>query len=256
MKIVLLGAGNVANHMGAAFKKAHHEVVQVYNRSETSARTLAKKLRCGFATDLKKISPEADVYVVAVSDHAIAETAKATLPQTKIVVHTSGSVSAGALKKFKNHGVLYPVQTFSKDREINFKEVPLLIEASNMETLNSIIALASGISRYTFQMNSADRKWVHLSAVMANNFTNHLFLLAEKILKKQNIPLSILGPLMKETVTKALVLGPQKAQTGPAKRGDTKVLDAHLQLLKKDPAAKKIYKLLSENITRESGMKL
>ncbi len=257
MKIVLIGAGNVATHLGAALKKAKHEIIQVYSRSESSAKELSNTLKCKYTIDSSAIIVSADLYIVSISDYAIKKFLKTFSVKNKIIAHTSGSVALNIFgKKFADTGVIYPLQTFSKERSIQFDEVPLLIEASNSKTLSAISAVASSVSPFVFEMNSSDRKTVHLSAVIANNFSNHLFVLAEKILMKKNIPFPLLGPLLHETVIKAIKLTPQDAQTGPAKRGDTKIIEEHLKMLKADPALQKIYKLMSENIKQESGMKL
>ncbi|CAN5578526.1 DUF2520 domain-containing protein [soil metagenome] len=257
MKIVLIGAGNVATHFGLALKKAKHEIVQVFSRSESSSRELARKLKSKYTTDVNNISLSADLYIISISDHAIKGMLKSLSIKNKIIIHTSGSVGINIFgKRFVNHGVIYPLQTFSKERHINFKEVPLLIESNNAKVLAALNAFAYSVSPFVFEMTSADRKTVHLAAVIANNFSNHLFVLAENVLKKKNIPFPLLGPLLHETVIKAIKLTPHDAQTGPAKRGDTKTLEEHLKMLKQDSSLQKIYKLLSESIRRESGMKL
>jgi len=257
MKIVLIGAGNVATHLGMALKKAKHDIIQVYSRSATSAKTLSRILKCQPCADIKSILPSADLYIIAISDHAIKGFTRSFGIKNKVIVHTSGSVAMNVFgKKFSSHGVIYPLQTFSKERKIIFNEVPLLIEGNNAKSISAITSVAESISGFVFPMSSADRKIVHLAAVIANNFTNHLFVLAERILKKKNLPFPLLGPLIHETVIKAIKLTPGDAQTGPAKRGDSEIIEAHLKMLKGDPALEKIYKLLSENIARESGMKL
>lgn len=257
MKIVLIGAGNVATHFGMALKKAKHEILQVYSRSESSSKELSKRLRSKYTTDVKSILTSADLYIISISDHAIKDFLKSFTTKNKIIVHTSGSVAIKIFgKKFKRHGVIYPLQTFSKERNIRFNEVPLLIEASNAATFSSIATLAGTVSPFVFEMSSSERKLVHLAAVFANNFSNHLFVQAEKILMKKNIPFPLLGPLMHETVIKAIKISPRAAQTGPAKRGDSKIIEEHLAMLEKEPALQKIYKLLSESIEQESGLSL
>ncbi|MCX6275922.1 MAG: DUF2520 domain-containing protein [Bacteroidetes bacterium] len=257
MKIVLIGAGNVATHLGVALKKAKHEILQVYSRSESSSRELSQKLRCKYTTDVKSIFAAADLYIISISDHAIKEFLKYLSLKNKIIVHTSGSVPMKIFgKKFTNHGVIYPLQSFSKERNIRFNEVPLLVEGNNAATFSAIASLARSVSPFVFEMSSADRKTVHLAAVIANNFSNHLFVQAEKILMKKNIPFPLLGPLMHETVIKAIKVTPKAAQTGPAKRGDAKIIEEHLAMLKNEPSLQKIYKLLSESIEQESGQRL
>ena len=257
MKIVLIGAGNVATHLGIALRKSKQEIVQVYSRSESSARQLAGALKCPFTADVNNIETGADAYIISISDHALKGFLKSFSGTEKLIVHTSGTVPMKVFgKKFRNHGVFYPLQTFSKERKIKFGEVPVLIEGNSRRAIPGIRALADAVTPYVFELSSAERRTVHLSAVIANNFSNHLFLLAEKILKKKNIPFPLLGPLLHETVIKAILLTPRGAQTGPAKRGDTAVIEEHLQMLEKEPQLRRIYKLLSENIERESGVKL
>jgi predicted short-subunit dehydrogenase-like oxidoreductase (DUF2520 family) len=256
MKIILLGAGNVATHLGFALKKAGHEILQVYSRSASSSLELSKKLKSKPVTDVAKISSLADFYIISISDTSLPGFIKSFPVKHKTIVHTSGSVGINVFKKkFKSCGVFYPLQTFSKDRKINLGEVPILIEGNNSETFDGIKKIADTISPYVFQTDSATRKTIHLSAVIANNFTNHLFVLAEKILARKNIPFPLLGPLLHETVIKAILLTPGESQTGPAKRGDTKIIEEHLKMLKKDSSLTKIYKLLSESIEKESGIK-
>ena len=257
MKIVMIGAGNLATHFGIALKKSGHEIIQVFSRSSSSAKELSKILKCSFTIESGKISSEGDCYVISISDQAIKEFLKSFNLRNKTVLHTSGSVPMRVFgKKFKDHGVIYPVQTFSKERRIKFKEVPLLIEASNAKTLERLYSLAASVSAFVFQMSSDERKTVHLAAVIANNFTNHLFIQAEKILMKFYSPFPLLGPLLHETVVKALNLSPRAAQTGPAKRGDATIIAEHLKMLNKDASLLKIYQLLSESIEKESGIKL
>jgi len=257
MKIVLLGAGNVGTHLGHALKKAGHEILQVYSRSASSSKELSKKLRIEAVTNVNQISVKADLYLISISDSSIGTFVKSFPVTNKTVIHTSGSVDIKIFgKKFQKCGVMYPLQTFTKEREINLKEVPLLIEGNNSESRRLIQKVADSISPHVFEVDSATRKAIHLAAVIANNFTNHLFLQAEKILAEKNIPFPILGPLLRETVIKAILLSPAESQTGPAKRGDTKIIDEHLKMLKNNSSMSKIYKLLSESIEKESGMKL
>jgi len=257
MKIVLLGAGNVATHLSHALKKAGHEILQVYSRSASSAKDLSLKLKVMPVTDVSKISTQADLYILSISDSSLPGFIKTFPVKNKTIVHTSGSVGINVFgKKIKYCGVMYPLQTFSKDRQINFAEVPILIEGNNAKSFGIIKPVADSISPHVFETDSGTRKTIHLSAVIANNFTNHLFVQAEKILAKKNIPFPVLGPLLHETVIKAILLSPSESQTGPAKRGDTKIIEEHLKMLKKNTSLSKIYKLMSESIEKESGVKL
>jgi predicted short-subunit dehydrogenase-like oxidoreductase (DUF2520 family) len=258
MKLVLIGAGNVATYLGKAFKKAGHDVLQIYSRSESSTKGLAKKLSCPFTTDIKKINPKAEFYIIAVSDNSIPDVVRSfNLPLNinPIVLHTSGSVSIKVFgKKFKHCGVLYPLYPFTKAKSVSFKKVPLIIESSDEVTKRKLRQVCSTLSKNVIEMSSTQRKSIQLAAVFANNFTNHLLVLAEKYLAEKKISFDILRPLILESAKRIQHNSPSLMQTGPAKRGDTEILDEHIQLLKDNPKLQQIYKLLSESIEKESGI--
>jgi predicted short-subunit dehydrogenase-like oxidoreductase (DUF2520 family) len=264
LKIVLLGSGNVATHLGLALKRANHQVLQVYGRNEASVKKLAKKLSCPFTVNSQQVTSEADVYFIAVSDHSIREIASTLkIQNTKsgtrnpIVIHTSGSVDIDVLKnKFKNYGVLYPVQTFSINRAVDFKTIPVCIEAVDEATRKKITSLAKTITKKIHFINSPQRKQVHLAAVFANNFSNHLFAIAEHLLEKEKIPFDLLRPLILETALKVQHESPLAMQTGPARRGDASTIGAHLKMLNDKKELKKIYKLITESISEMSGIRL
>ncbi len=262
MKIVIIGSGNVATQLGKALKDAGHEILQVYSRSKSSSKTLAKKLSCDSTNDLKNISRQAEVYIIAVSDSAIPEVLRA-IRNTKykikntIVLHTSGSVSIDAFEKnYKNYGVLYPVQTFSAKRNVDFKNIPVCIEANNPSSKKKITALAKSITKKIHYLDSDQRKKVHLAAVFANNFSNHLFTIAEHMLIKENISFDLLRPLILETALKVQHDSPLEMQTGPAKRGDSSVISSQLEMLKNKKEFRDIYKLITESIEKLSGVPL
>jgi predicted short-subunit dehydrogenase-like oxidoreductase (DUF2520 family) len=262
MKIIIIGSGNVATHLGLALKAARHKIVQVYSRSESSAKTLGKKLSAGYTTDVKNISSEAEIYILAVSDHAIKDVLheirnEKSEIRNSIMLHTSGSVSSGVFEKtIKNYGVLYPVQTFSVKHPVNFKNIPVCIEANNALAQKKITALAKTITKKIHYINSDQRKKIHLAAVFANNFSNHLFAIAEHILKRENISFDLVRPLILETAMKVQNGSPLQMQTGPAKRGDAGVIEEHLKMLGNKKALREIYKLISENIEEMSAMRL
>jgi predicted short-subunit dehydrogenase-like oxidoreductase (DUF2520 family) len=261
MKIIIIGSGNVATHLGIALKAANHKILQVYSRSESAAKTLAKKLSSTYTNDIQKIS-EAEVYILAVSDNSIQEVIdeiwnRKSEIRNSIVLHTSGSVPANVFeKKFKNYGVLYPVQTFSVKHPVSFKNIPVCIESSNALTQKKITALAKTITKKIHFINSDQRKKIHLAAVFANNFSNHLFAIAEDILTREKISFELLRPLILETAMKIQRDSPLQMQTGPAKRGDTAVIEDHLKMLGNKRELKTIYKLLSESIEVMSSMRL
>ncbi len=257
MKIVLIGSGNVATHLGKALLGADHKILQVFSRSEASAKALAKKLSCDLTTEIKSISRGADFYIIALRDEAIRVFLKEFMITDKTVVHVSGSVPLNVFgKKFKNTGVLYPVQTFSIKRELSFGNVPVCIEAGNETTKKKIKELARTITDEIHFMNSVQRKKVHLAAVFANNFTNHLFTIASSILSDETISFDLLKPIILETALKVQSGSPFEMQTGPAKRGDVSVIEDHLKMLKNKKQFREIYKLLSESIEKVNGMRL
>lgn len=246
-RIVLIGAGNVATRMGKALKKAGHIIAQVYSRTERSAQALAQELDSSFTTSLNELS-NADLYIVAVKDDALPGIAS-QIKVKGIIVHTCGSIDMQVLKDCsKSFGVLYPLQTFSKSKDVDFSKVPFCIEASSDTARKIIENAARSISGNIHRVNSEQRRVLHLSAVFACNFTNHMFTIAEDILKKENIPFDILLPLIEETVDKVKHNSPREMQTGPARRNDAAVMQKHLEMLKDDDKAQELYRMISESI--------
>lgn len=248
-KIVMIGAGNVATHLGLALYQKKQVIVQVCSKRKTSSEALAKKLNCKATTSLAKIDTTADVYIIATNDDSIASIADELKLQNKIVVHTSGSIEMGVLKHCsENVGVFYPLQTFSKTRTIDFDKVPVCIEANNKATLETLMMLAKKVSKRVVKIDSEQRKLIHLSAIFANNFTNHLLHIAEELLLTHQLPFDLLQPLITETLNKTEHHSPMDVQTGPAKRGDTKTMKTHLSLLAEHKDYQELYKLLSISI--------
>jgi predicted short-subunit dehydrogenase-like oxidoreductase (DUF2520 family) len=248
MEIVIIGAGNVATHLSKALVKTGNNVKQIYSRTEESARKLAAELGTSHITNLKFLDNEADLYVFSVSDNALPELAKEINIADKNAVHTAGSVPLSVFEGAKNYGVFYPLQTFSKSREIDFKEVPLCIEANNKSFNEVLTKLAGQISENVWQIDSIQRKQLHLSAVFACNFVNHMYALSKKLVNDKNIDFEILHPLIKETALKALAMDPKSAQTGPALRNDTESLKKHIELLSSYPEIQELYVMISDSI--------
>ena len=251
MRIVLIGAGNLATNLGKALSHAEHEIVQIYSRTMVSARGLAHEVGGTPITDLKSLCNDADVYVIALKDSVVGD----LLPQIckgreeRLFVHTSGSLSMDIFSGHAyNYGVLYPLQTFSKQREVNFQDIPCLLEGVNKQVVGVLKTLASSISDQIYMLSSEKRKYLHLAAVFACNFTNHCYALAEKVLKKQELPFSLLLPLVDETARKVHSESPQHLQTGPAVRNDTNIIQAHLSLLGEDKALQDLYECMSKSI--------
>lgn len=248
-KIVLIGSGNVATQLGFALKKSKQNIVQVYSRNIKNAFSLAKLLKSDATNNVSKIISDADIYIIAIKDDEIASIAKKIKIENKIIVHTSGSVAIGVLKNMsKNYGVFYPLQTIAKNKKTNFSKIPICIEANNKSTFEILKQLASKISKHIYNIDSEQRKQIHLAAVFACNFTNQMYAIAEQILKQKKIPFTILYPLISETASKIKHNSPVLTQTGPAKRGDKKVMQEHLKLLSNKKDWAKLYSLISKQI--------
>ncbi len=242
--IVLLGTGNVATHLFHAFQKAKDvEIAQVYGRRKKGLKHFQALAR--ITNDTSQIL-DADIYILAISDTSITEVSQSLRSKKGLVVHTSGSVALDAIATARR-GVFYPLQTFTKGKKVDFSEVPLCIEARNPDDFILLKTLGTSISKKVHQISSLQRKKVHLSAVLVNNFTNHLFHLAQEICVENNIPFDLLHPLISETVHKIRHLPPVDAQTGPARRQDAETMQLHLEQFE-NPLHKKIYQLLSESI--------
>jgi len=251
--IVIIGAGNVATNLAFAFQKAGIKNLHIHSRTEQSAKKLAGKLNCSFSFNPKNIPENADLYIISVNDDTIQELANNEILKQKIdnniVVHTAGSIDAKILKSLSsNYGVFYPLQTFSKTKILDFKNIPICLEANSGFNYQKLNKLASEISNDVQNINSEQRKHIHLAAVFANNFANKMFAFAEEILKEKNIDYNILLPLIEETFKKIQTVKPSKAQTGPAIRNDKKVMQMHIDLLKDKPDLQKIYSFVSKNI--------
>lgn len=245
-KIVLIGAGNVAEHLGQAFIDVGIKIIGIYSRTSSKSQKLALKFKCEVFDSIQNL-PFADLYLICINDDQIKQVVK-NIPSNQFTAYTSGTVELTQFISHKNIGVFYPLQTFSKDSNVTLFEVPFLIESNDTEFSQVLFELAYKISRNVLFATSEDRKKIHLAAVMINNFTNHLVYLATEFLEKNNLNSSILNPLLEETINKLKTTSPFDAQTGPARRGDSETIKAHLSLL--DDNAKEIYKILSESITK------
>ncbi|MDR3253300.1 MAG: DUF2520 domain-containing protein [Tannerella sp.] len=247
-KVIFIGAGNVATHLAKAMKDAGYGILQVYSRTTDSAQTLADALRCEVAERIEQVVDSADLYVFALKDDALADVI-AQMPSNKgLWVHTSGSLPLSVFEGFaERYGVIYPLQTFSKDREVAFSEVPLLVEGSSREVDGELMEIAGSLSRSVSRMSSGERQYLHLAAVFACNFVNSMYSLASHILEKQGIDRHLLRPLVDETARKFFDLYPRSAQTGPAVRNDRDVINRHLALIG-DPEIQEIYSLITRII--------
>ena len=251
MRIVVVGAGNVATHLSLAIQKTPNSIIQVYNRSEEKAYNLANRIQTAWTTQIHHITPDADLYIFVVSDDALSDIIPQIPGNNGLWVHTAGSVPMDIFQGYtKRYGVLYPLQTFSKNREIDMQTVPFFVEACLQDDEHILVTFAGMLSRNVQSLNSEKRKYLHLAAIFACNFSNHMYTLAYKLLEEQNISPDVLLPLIDETVAKIHLLSPQNAQSGPAVRNDLQVISRHLELLG-NAAMKDIYQLISKDIYKE-----
>ena len=252
IKVSIIGSGNLAQHLIQAFQSNPSiELVQVVARNPKTVAHLLDSNR--IISDYTQLQ-EADLYIISVSDDAIAEVSAALPFENRLVAHTSGSVSIDSLDPKNHRAVFYPLQSFSKDKIVNFKTIPLCIEAENKKDVPTLKLIANAISDAVYDINSEQRKALHVAAVFVNNFVNHLYLIGNEICDANAIPFSILKPLIQETANKIATLSPEAAQTGPAKRNDISTIAAHQQFLTDDNQAA-IYNLLTQSI-QDNGKKL
>ena len=245
--IILLGSGNVATHLGIALKNSNYTIVQVFSKSIKNAKLLAKKLDTHFTNDLTKLKP-ADLIIVSINDDAILS----VLSKIKdtAIVHTSGSIGLDVFKqKFTNYGVFYPLQTFNKEIDINISEIPFCIEGNSLEFEKQLIKIAKALSNNVVKMNSQQRKQLHIAAVFACNFSNHMYSIADELLANNNIDFKILLPLIRKINANLENYRPKEVQTGPAKRKDTAIIQEHIATIKENEI-KELYHKISDNIIK------
>lgn len=245
ISVVIIGSGNVAQHLIAAFKMTKKiDLIQVFARNKNSVNHLLDSGK--IINDWDDLT-EADLYLIAVSDDAVT-TVSSKLPfKNRLVVHTSGSVSLDALDNKNRKGVFYPLQTFSKNKSIDFSAIPICLESENATDYQLLEKVAKSISRAIFTLNSEQRKAAHVAAVFVNNFTNHLYQIGNEICQEHNLSFEILKPLILETSNKIKDISPKEAQTGPAKRNDSSTIEAHESFLTNE-THKNIYKILTKSI--------
>ncbi len=249
-KIVFIGSGKVATFLSQALKETI-ETIQVYSKTLANARKLGEKLGCSFTNDLKKISTEADLYIIAVKDDALVGVCKKLKLPGKMIVHTSGSTDLNILKKISNkYGVLWPMYSFTGSS--NLKPFPasvsFFVESPDKKTEKVLTGIVKDLKGKPYYMNSGQRGKIHMTAVFVNNFPNHLFTIAETLCKEAGVPFSIFFPLAEETFENIKNQSPSMSQTGPANRNDKRILKKHLALLKPHPIYKDIYKVLTKSI--------
>ena len=246
-RVVIIGSGNVATSMAHGLA-AHCDVAQIYSRTLAHAQALADAIGCGNVTDdLAALLPDADAYIIAVRDDVIADVIAATPDNGALWVHTSGSkpidLFAGHRERY---GVLYPMQSFSRQVVTSLDEVHFFIEACDEQALADVRTLGELLSHHVVVASSDQRRQLHVAAVFSCNFANHLWTLADEVLADAGLPFDAMKPLIRTTVEKLDRLSPAQSQTGPAVRHDRQVIDSHLTML--DGGKREIYRLLTDSI--------
>lgn len=252
IRVSIIGSGNVAQHLIKAFSKTTDiELIQVFVRKSESVAHLISidKITSQF-NELKAV----DLTIIAVTDDAISAVSKQLPFENQLVVHTSGSLAMESLGNKNRKGVFYPLQTFSKSKEVDFKIIPICLEAENEDDFQILETVAKSISNTVYKINSDQRRALHIAAVFVSNFVNHLYQIGNEICIENDLSFDILKPLIQETANKIVTLSPQEAQTGPAKRKDTETINAQLNFLT-DVTQKEIYKMLTKSII-DNGKKL
>jgi predicted short-subunit dehydrogenase-like oxidoreductase (DUF2520 family) len=252
MDIVIIGTGNTATILGRKLKAAGHTIVQVFGRNAKAASELAYELDTESTNYWSVVNRNAHVYLVAISDMAIGEVAKELQLQDKAIIHTAGAVSKDVLKEASSHyGVLYPLQSLKKESDY-LPKTPVLIDASDEQTLMIVEILGKSISDSVSLANDAQRLKLHLAAVFCNNFVNHMYVLMEEYCKKEGLDFQLLLPLIEETAMRIQTIPPSKSQTGPAKRRDVTTLEKHMALLESNPHLKSLYQILTNSIQKHN----
>ena len=247
--IGIVGSGNVAFHLAKAFQEnVEEQSLFIHSRNKNAAQEIAVKFQFKYINNFNDFIAQCDLIIFAVTDDAIEILAENITTTNKILAHTSGVKS---MHQFKNasqdYGSFYPLQTFTKNREVDFKKVPLLIDASNEKTKQILLFFAHLLSNKVKEVKDEERALIHPAAVMVNNFTNHLFTLAKDYAESKNLDFEILHALIEETAQKAIEQNPKEIQTGPAMRKDGSTINQHLEMLE-DPQLKELYLWFTQSI--------
>lgn len=251
--IVFIGAGNLATNLAKALYRKGFRIVQVYSRTSEAAQSLAQLVEAEYTNNLSMITADAQLYIVSLKDSAFVELLPGMVGHRKeaLWVHTAGSIPMSIWDgQAVRYGVFYPMQTFSKQREVEFSEIPVFVESNSAEDTRFLKEIASTLTERVYEVTSEQRKSLHLAAVFTCNFTNHMYALTAELLKKYHLPFEVMLPLIDETARKVHELEPRLAQTGPAIRYDENVINGHLQMLSDEPEMQRLYQLISENIHR------
>jgi len=249
MTFDIIGTGNTAWFIGTRLKAAGHACAGVYGRNAERAHALAKALQCVVYDDLQKMPDSADCCIIAISDYAISDIVSQLDLKNTVLLHTAGAVNMDVLQPSAVHtGVLWPVYSILKTGLPQHRNIPLVWEANTMLARDVLQQLAQAISDIVYETDSQKRKWLHLTAVLGNNFANHLFSICEELCRAQNLPFDILYPIIGQTADRITYQSPAMLQTGPARRGDANTINRHIDMLAENPAWQQVYKALSASI--------
>ena len=249
MRVVIIGAGNVATILGRLLKKNGHDILQIISKHNDSALILATELNCAFTINNNEIDRTADIYLIAVADNSLKELGETYRLDNKLVVHTAGAISKEILKNISiNYGVLYPLQSLLKQQATLQENIPLLLDANTSDSLALLKQLATSISSNCCFSSDEQRLKLHVAAVLVSNFTNHLYTMAAEYCTGEKVDFKMLLPLIEETATRLHKHKPVEMMTGPAFRGDTKTIEMHLSLLESYPLIQNIYINITESI--------
>ncbi len=253
MRIVLIGSGNVASQLGLALHAANHNMLQVYSRDINNATLLADKINADPINDLTKIDYSADLYIISVKDDALKNVIQSLPVLEGIVCHTAGSIEIDVLSKFSNYGVFYPFQTITKNKDIDCYSLPILLEGNSETVLMELHKLAKAISQNVNEVSSLQRGQLHIAAVFACNFVNHMYRMADDLLKESNLSFDLLKPLILETANKVMSMAPSETQTGPASRNDMEVIEKHSRNLQSKEPYDYVYDSLTQLILKANN---
>lgn len=253
--IVFIGAGNLATNLAKELYYKGFRIAQIYSRTVEAAQVLAQTVETEYTTDLSTVINNARLYIVSLKDTAFVELLPEIIlgKEKGLWVHTAGSIPMNVWEgQIERYGVFYPMQTFSKQRKVDFSDIPIFVESNSAEDTRFLKDIAAVLSERVYEATSEQRKSLHLAAVFTCNFTNHMYTLAADLLEKYELPFEVMLPLIDETARKVHELNPHLAQTGPAIRYDKNVINNHLQMLVDEPQIQELYRLISESIHRLS----
>lgn len=252
MDVSFIGSGNLAWHLAPALDNAGYVVREVYSRNPKHAEALTERLyQADVKASLDFSASKSNLFVIATTDDAIQEVAmNIVLPDEATLIHCSGNQPLSILQfaAAAHTGVLYPLQTFSQSKRVDFQSIPIFVESSTPGSEKQLMAMAKAISHKVRKITSEERKALHVAAVFASNFPNHMLAISKSILQSNSLDFELLKPLILETINKAVTLGPEASQTGPAVRGDLEVLDRHMEFLQEDEKIAEIYRVISQHI--------